>query len=1079
MQKIFSFLILGILFPLLSFSQDAPLWMRYPTISPDGKQIVFSYQGDLYKVNSQGGRALQLTSNKAYDYRAIWSPDGKQIVFSSNRHGNFDIFVMSEKGGSPKRLTYHSGSETAWSFTPDGKNILFTASISDPSESAIFPKSFLYELYKMPITGGRALQEMAVPTRYAVYTKDGKSLIYQDQKGGENMWRKHHTSSVTKDLWTYDVANKKHEKLTNFKGEDRNPILSKDDKTVYYLSEKSGSFNVWKFSLDNPSSKTQLTKFDKNPIRFLSASDNETLCFGFRGEIYTMKKGEEPKKVNISIFADNQNNEINYMTLSSKANEMSVSPNGKEIAFVVRGEIYVTSTEYSTTRRITNTPQKERSVSFSPDGKALIYAAERGTSWNIYQTKIADKEGESILNANELKETPILETETETFEPVFSPDGKEVAYLEERTTLKVINLASKKTRVILEPKYNYSYSDGDMHFSWSPDGKWIATSYFDKHRWPNNDIALIDASGNGKIHNLTESGYMDFNPKWMMNGEMLIWSSDRNGMRSHASWGSQEDVYAAFLTKDAYNKFKMSKEEYEIYKAQKKKKESKKDDKKKKGKKDKKDKKVEPIKIDWDGLQDRIVRLTIHSSSLSSFVVSKDGEKLYYLCKFEKGYDLWETSLRKKSTKLVCKLNSRGGGIELDKKGDLFIATNKGFSKFSTKSSKNKPISFAAEFTLNKAAEREYMFEHVWRQVVKKFYDVKLHGVDWNYYKQEYKRFLPYINNNHDYSELLSELLGELNASHTGSGYWGSMKGADRTAHFGAFIDLTYNGKGIKLSRILDRSPLKSAKEKIEAGTIIEKIDNQEIKEGEDFFKYLNHKIGKKVRLSLYNPKNGKRWNEMIKLISGGQESRLLYKDWVEKRRAEVKKLSNGRIGYVHIKGMNDGSFRTVYSDVFGKHNDCEAIIVDTRYNGGGHLHEDIEVLFSGKKYLDLMPRGQLISQHPRKRWQKPSIMLVSEANYSNAHGTPYVYQKMGIGKLVGMPVPGTMTSVWWETLQDQSMYFGIPQIGYKTDKGNYLENTQLEPDYKVPYNKTKVIKGNDNQLKKAVDVLLKELDKK
>ena len=280
------------------------------------------------------------------------------------------------------------------------------------------------------------------------------------------------------------------------------------------------------------------------------------------------------------------------------------------------------------------------------------------------------------------------------------------------------------------------------------------------------------------------------------------------------------------------------------------------------------------------------------------------------------------------------------------------------------------------------------------------------------------------------------------------------------------------------MAEVVEKSPFDRSTSKVKAGVIIEKIDGEEIKEGMDYTPLLNGKGGKKVLVSLYDPQTKSRWEEVVKPISNGAFSSLLYKRWVKQRAADVEKWSNGRLGYVHIESMDDESFRTVYSDILGKYNDCEGIVIDTRFNGGGRLHEDIEVLFSGKKYFTQVVRGREACDMPSRRWNKPSIMLQCEANYSNAHGTPWVYSHQKLGKLVGAPVPGTMTSVNWVTLQDRSLVFGIPVVGYRLPDGSYLENTQLEPDVYVLNTPETIVKGEDTQLKAAVDELLKDIDR-
>ncbi|MRT91575.1 peptidase S41 [Ancylomarina sp. 16SWW S1-10-2] len=1066
---------------------EAPTWLRYPAISPNGTTLVFQYKGDIFKVDANGGMATALTSNAAYDTQPVWSPDNKTIAFSSDRFGNFDIFTISIEGGSPKRITNNSGNEKPSSFTPDGKSILFSGIISDTPENAMFPSGAVPELYSISVNGGRENQILTSPALFSHYNSDKSLLVYQDVKGYESQWRKHHTSSVTRDIWIYDTANKTHTKFSSFIGEDLNPIFSPDDKEIYYLSEKTGSLNIWKAPVNDASNLTQVTKFDKNPVRFISIADNNTLAYSYNGDIYTQSSNGIAKKVDISINADIKENPIAFKQMRSGASEMSVSPNGKEVAFIVRGEVFVTSVDYGTTKRITNTPEQERSVSFSPDGKALLYSSERNGSWNLYQTKIVRDLETNFANSTLLEEEPILETAPETFQAKFSPDGKEVAFLEERTTLKVINLKSKKVRTILDPKWNYSYTDGDQYYDWSPDGKWFLVNFY-PHTLFMSDVALVDAQGNKTIKNLTESGYADNSAKWSMKGKAMIWFTDKRGYRSHGSWGSQNDVYAQFFTQEAYDDFKLSKEEREVKeqvekeaKRLKEKEETKdkdsdkKKDKKDKKKSDKKNKEVKDLKFDYKNLADRQICLTINPSNLSDAILTPDGKKLFYLSKFEGGYDLWVNDLVENSTKKVLDLRGGGGAMQFDKDAkNLFLMSGNSIIKVDVASNKRTNISYNAEMYLNKAAEREYMFEHVWRQMMKKFYDPKLHGVDWEFYKKEYKRFLPHITNNYDYAEMLSELLGEMNASHTGARYRSGSQSGDRTAKLGAFYDWSYKGDGLKIAEIIEKGPLDKADSKIKVGTIIEKIDGASLNKNTSYYPLLNHKAGKQVLLSLYNPTTKKHWDEIVKPISYTGD--LLYERWVKNRQKECDSLSNGRIGYVHVKGMDSESFRKVYSELLGKYNDREAIIVDTRFNGGGWLHDDLITLLSGKEYAKFSPRDQLMGSDPMSKWKKPSAVLINEGNYSDASGFPYAYQYLKIGKLVGMPVPGTMTAVWWERLQDKSITFGIPQVGIKDMKGNYIENRQIEPDIKVENKFEKVTKGEDQQLEKAVESLLETL---
>ncbi len=1056
-------LILVLLVSANTFSQT-PLWMRYPAISPDGSTIAFNYKGDIYLVNSKGGKAHAITTHSAHDFMPTWSPDGETIAFASNRYGNYDIFKMSSKGGNATRLTYNSSDDYPSSIDKSG-NIYFSSSRLDSYLNSQFPSRVLSELYSVN-SDGELHQVLTTPAENSVWNKDKTKLIYHDRVGYENPWRKHHTSSVTRDIWIYNSETKSHTQLTNFEGEDRNPVWSKDEQSFYYLSEESGSFNIWKKNIAG-GKKTQITNFKNHPVRFLTISDEGTLSFSFDGELYTILESKEVKKIEIQINSDDDFNATKLIDVKGDVSEIVLSPNGKELAFVARGEIFVTALDYSKTKRITNTTEQERSISFSPDGRSILFASERNESWNIYQVKLERKEEKFFYASTLLKEEVLVATDQETFQPQFSPDGKEVAFLEERVILRVMNLESKKVRTVLDKKYNYSYSDGDQAYEWSPDGNWFLVQYLPFNRW-NGDVGLVSADGRELI-NLTESGYECYSPKWVMGGEAIIWFSGRNGMKSHGSWGSQGDAYAMFLTEKAYDKFNLSEGELKQMKENKKK-EDKNIVKDKKSKE--KQKTVEPLLFDMDNAKDRVRRLTIHSSRLSDAIMTKDGSKLFYLSSFEKGFDLWVQDFKKNETKLLSKLGTSSGYLKFDEEeANIIVISNKAIQKISVSGGAPKFVSYSAKVELNQQDEFKYIFNHAWRQTLKKFYVKDLHGVDWGFYKNEYAKFLPHINNGADFAEMLSELLGELNASHTGSGFRFRMEGSDRTSSLGIYPDYDYNGSGIKVVEIIDKSPLLTHSSNAKSGMIITKINGEEIKNMPHYYSLLKNQTGENILLT-YNVK-GKEYSQIFKPISKGTMNNLTYERYVKNRNKQVEELSNGRLGYVHVRGMNDASFRQVYSDALGKHADKEGLIVDTRFNGGGWLHDDLATFLGGKMYATFLPRGQKIGHEPLSKWYRPSTVIIGEGNYSDAHGFPFAYRSLGIGKTIGMPVPGTMTAVWWETQINRDIYFGIPQIGIQDLDGKLQENYQFEPDIKVKNDYKSVSEGKDKQIEEAVKHLL------
>ncbi len=1058
---------MALAFALSAASQNEALWLRNPSISPDGGTIVFTYKGDLYTVPATGGTAALLTMHEAHDYMPVWSPDGKQVAFASDRYGNFDVFIMPVAGGEAKRLTYHSSGEMPYSFSPDGKTILFGAARLDAAANRQFSTGSMPELYSVSVNGGRISQVFTTPAEEVKMSADGKRIFYHDKKGGENIWRKHHTSAIARDIWVYDAVTGTHKKLTSFAGEDRNPVLADNDKTIFYLSEASGSFNVYKMNADG-SNTTAITNFKTHPVRFLSAAKSGTLCFGYDGYLYTYANGQS-KKLQVIINADTRSTNERIMPVTSGVGNMKLSPNGKEVAFVYRGDVFVSNADGSGTKQITKTPEAESDITWHSDGRMIVYASERNGKWSIYKSEISRKEEPYFFASTLIKEALLITADKSVQSPELSPNGKELAYVENFNTLKIFNVATSQSRTVINQKEWLSWGDGGHDASWSPDSKWLLVS-FAEQGIGNSEIGILSADGKTKLTNITQNGFGDANPHWMMGGKMMLWFSDRDGLASKANSGnSQTDAYGLFFTQDAWDSYRLSKDEALLMKDVKEKAEKADTTKKVTIKKD-------SVVIDWATLETRKTRLTIHSSSLNDALVDKDGENIYYLARFEKGVNLWTTNLRTKETKILAPLGAMSASnMQWDKDGKkIFLQIDGGIAKIDAASGKTDRISISGDMLLDVAAERQIMYDHVVRRTSDIFYKQGFHGINWQQMGKDYRKFLPHIGNGYEFSELLSELLGELNISHCGSSYSGNGANADATASLGIFLDYNFKNNGVKIEEVIAGGPLDKAGFNITPGTIIEAIDGETITAEKDLPQYLNRKAGKNVLLTINE--NGKTRELVIKPISIGEENQLLYKRWVKRNADEVEKLSNGQLGYIHIPGMNDGAYRTAIEEAMGKYAGRKALVVDTRNNGGGDLVADLAMWLSGKRFIEYSNDREVANYEPTFRWNKPSISLANEANYSDGHCYAFTYQYLKLGKLVGMPVPGTCTFAGWEQLQDGQTRWGVPPMGARMMDGKYLENYQTEPDIKQMNEYTQVNKGKDQQLEAAVAALLKEL---
>lgn len=1068
-------------------------WLRAPSLSPDGTVLAFTHAGDIYRVDVAGGVAAPVTRTDAVESNPRWSPDGSLIAYSSDRNGTLDVYVLALAGGPAKRLTYHESDDVVTGFSADGRAVLFESVRYDPPDLAVDPHQRRPELYEVPVAGGTPSQVTPIDARQASWGPRGERILYADYKG-DHFFRKHDDSPFARDIWLLDPSTDRHERLTTNRWNDHTPAWDAAAEGFYFVSERSGSLNVWHQSLaDGETSATQVTFHTRHPVRGLSVAGNGTLAYGFDGEIYTLAPGNEAPRsesdavrVPITLLTTDTGDGLIEADLDGNISEFVLSPNDKEIAFVLRGDVFVTSLDFATTRRITHTAGLERNLDFTPDGRGLLYAAERDAQWAIFESRLSDAEEPYFYTATHVDEVRLIDGQAPTgrmgaaaTHPDAAPDGRHVAYLEDWATVRVFDRETRKSVSVVPGEMNFSIGNDDIHFDWSPDSSALAVDIQPGGRLFFRNVALVAADGSEPPLDLTRSGYLDAGPRWHGDAGLIAWTTARYGPRQHGGHGALLDVHAQFLNQDAFDRFRRSKEEIALDDAS----DSNDDKDDKAGNSDDVkpgDRQPVPVEFETAGASDRQARLTIHSSDLADFELTGDASKLYYLSAFEGGYDLWSHDFREEETTKLAALDAKQASMSItgDDKVAVVLADGS-LSKISLEGDvlAPEPVEIDVAMTVDADAERHAMLHHVWLTTRDRIYDpAVLAEAGWDVMYAHYRQKLAGIENNADFVELLNEFIGELNVSHAYARY--TRVPDQPTGAVGAILGHAKHDKtdnGIEIMTVLVQGPLARASDRVRAGHFIVAVDGQSVGGEQNFYAQVRNRVGQRVRLTLTDERGD--YDVVLKPVSFEDETAWRHELWVESRHRLVESLSEGRLGYVYIPQMSDSAYRRVYSDLFGRHFDKEGIVIDVRDNRGGDLVDWLVQLFTGRQYMWNVPDGRMAQGEPLTEWIKPSVALTNQGAYSDGHCFVAAWKNLEISTIVGTPVTGTCTYAGWETLASGDIRAGTPRLGIKDPEGDWLERKTTNPDVVIYPDPNRIAAGEDGMLARAVEVLLSEMD--
>ncbi len=1062
MKQLFATLFISLITSVLVFAQST--FARYPSLNQEGNQLAFSFQGDVWTMNLATGQTNRLTIHQANDYLPKWSPDGKQIAFSSNRWGNDDVFIINAQGSIPTRITYRSSGDILSDWTKDN-NLLFDTrrdfrQVEWDSESAV-----------VSAKGGTPTRLLDAFGSTPIQSPNGRFIAFV--RGACRIAREAYRGSANRDIWIYDTKSDTYNQITTFDGQDFNPVWG-NDETLYFISAKSGKYNVVKQPLNadgKPNGVAEtITNFKDYGVMYLSISrDGSLLAMEQFNSIYTMPSaGGKPKKLAINIGSDYRFDPIEHKTFSSKLSDYAVSPNGKNIALEIRGEIFITQNdkEKSRTVQITNSPSREKDVAWLNDS-TLLYVSDKGGQYDIFMIKSTDVNQTDLFLTLKREATQLTNTPEDESNLVVSPNGKSIAYRMGRGGLKVGAISGKNKFTLNTTLLNGWATPSGI--SWSPDSKWLAYSLDDLNF--NKDIYIHKADNSRKPVNISMHPKSDVSPKWSKDGSKLAFLSNRNN--------GDRDVWFVWLKKEDWNKTKQDWEE-DL--------EEEKEDKKEK---DKEDKEVKSIQIDFANIYNRLTQVTRLSGDEGGLAISNDGEHLFFTADNGAGKrDLQKIKWNGEKQESLTKGGKNPYGVTLGSKGKKIYFVKKGGKLSVTDAAKSKVESrpFSAKMDINHPKERVQIFEEAWRSLGAGFYDPDFHGQDWNALKKQYKPWAVSAPTQRDFHYVFNLMLGQLNASHMGlRGSDGVDTQKEKTGLLG--IDIEPLKKGVKVIRVVPDGPANRKASQLRVGDIILRVNGKEVLETNNFYAPFLGTVSEKMILEVQSSTGAKR-DIIIRPTSS--ISTLLYKEWVGKRRKLTNSYSGGKLGYLHIRGMNWISFEEFERDLMAAGHGKEGIVIDVRYNGGGWTTDYLMAVLNVKQHAYTVPRGaaqNLATENtkfksyypfserlPLASWLKPSVALCNANSYSNAEIFSHAFKQLDRGTLVGEPTFGAVISTGGQGLIDGSFVRMPFRAWYVYATGNSMENIPATPDVILSNAPDSKVKGNDEQLKKAVEVLLDEM---
>lgn len=1051
---------------------------RHPAPSPDGSVLAFSWQGDLWVVSSTGGQARRLTVHPGIDRYPVWSQDGRWLAFGSNRHGNYDVYVLPlDASQSPRRLTYASVHDIPLSFSPGG-GVLFRTRRQDSIRG-------MWGLYRVPMEGGTPIRETDFLIRDARLSPSGNRLAFV--RGHNKTYRHGYRGSNHRDLWVGE-ADGTIKRLTTNQGDDDEPSWL-NEHTLVFRSERGGHKQL--YVLDTESGQTTLLGGTGTwDVRYPRASaDGSTLAYAEADGIRVARlrsggagKPRQDQRISIDVASDLVQDRIVRKADSSGVDELAISPDGKHAAFLLHGELFLTrivdketqEIHKPSTQQITHTAGREQDLSWSPDGKEILFSSDAEGSYDLVVARPLD-EAATWAEATEFQLQRLTLDPAEEHGAQFSPDGKTIAFLRGKGNLMLLDRESGDEKA-LHPNW------GGHSFVWSPDAKWIASSFVDQQY--NSEVWILPIDG-GEPYNVSRHPGDDYSPHWSPDGKRLVWVSSR-----HAN---TNDVWGVWLQKQDHERTPADWLAFWDQESKKKKDSDKADDKepekkgkKKKGEKDEtaKDKELPEVHIDFEDLWRRAVSLTNLSGDEGAPFVSSDGKSVFFLADWEGKRDLLKVRWDGKTPEPVTKGGAAPSQLQMTEDGKtIFYVTKKKIARISPDGKAGDAVPFRAKYEIDRLAERTAVFDEAWRALRDWFYDSDYHGVNWNEQRDRYRPLAKAASSSADFSDVMNLMVGELNASHMG--YWNTRGGGGETTGWLGIRIKPTSSTGVEVLHVFPGSPAARTDVGIVVGDTILSVDGEEVEPGVNFYSLFTNTVGESVRLEVLSADKGAEARTInVKPISFGAIRSFVYQDWVKRSGQLVDELSEGRLGYIHIQGMNIPSFESFERDLYAAGHGKEALLIDVRSNGGGWTTDYLLAVLNVRRHAHTLPRDgdPSIKGYPQGRlplpaWTKPALTLCNEESFSNAEIFSWAFQTLERGQVLGMPTAGGVISTGGRSLLNGG-WVRLPLRGwYVAGSDINMENHGAVPDILVQQPMEQdTSPSRDAQLERAVEVMLEGL---